>query len=206
MMSAPYAPVAYQPEPGIDYCSGRPFMSWQKPALLTCIKEWLSLNPPKLELATLALEELKMRGPTRAAAAQRCFYHAGLLPIPWLAAARAVVLRELPVSTTPRGRGRLYVILRDGYTDRNGRYGAYVGVTSKNVQHRYVQHRTGVRSANGLPEHGIELLHSLFLWANPILGETAARQKHETHLHLLLEKAIPRVSGDVVDELTDSIV
>ncbi len=201
-----YAPIAYPPEPGIDYRARRPFINWQRPRLLANIEDWLSLDPPKLELATLALEELKTRGLTRAMPALTLFAKAGLQPIPWLATARDIALKELPISTTPRGNGRLYVILRDGYSERSGTYGAYVGVTCRSPVQRYVAHRTGQRSARGLPEHGIELLHSLFCWANPIPGDNVTRRKHETQLHMLLKKAIPRVSGDVLEELMEPIV
>ena len=62
------------------------------------------------------------------------------------------------------------MILRDGYSEMNGFYGAYVGVTRHSVENHFLQHRTGIRAAQGLPAHGIELLYSLFSWANPIPG------------------------------------
>lgn len=194
----PYAAVAHGMFEGIDYRAERPFMDWRRPDLLTSISEWLSLNPPRLELSTLALDELERRGATRAMPARRLFDEAGLKPIPWLRPARELVLSELAPSTTPRRRGRLYIILRDGYTDRFGTYGAYVGVTGHRVETRFIEHRTGVRSARGLPEHGIELLYSLFVWANPIPGGNDLRQQHETSLHRLLARVVPRVTGDTV--------
>ena len=119
------------------------------------------MNPPRLELATLAYEELASRGENRARAAQRLF-PGHLPPIPWLTAARQEVLAELDPSTTPRANGRLYVILRSGYSEMSGYYGAYVGVTSHRVEERFRQHLTGIRAASGLEKHGIELLYSLF--------------------------------------------
>ena len=163
----PYEPVAHGKLEGLDYQATRPFFNWRRPDLLEKIQEWVALNPPRLELATLAYEEVKNRGENRAKPALRLFPK-HLPPIPWLAAARQDVLAELEPSTTPRANGRLYVILRSGYTEMNGFYGAYVGVTSHRVEERFRQHLTGIRAASGLQNHGIELLYSLFSWANPV--------------------------------------
>ena len=180
----------------LDYQAPRPFMHWQRPDLLEKIQEWVALNPPRLELATLPYEELKNRGENRARAALRLFPD-HLPPIPWLTAARQDVLADLGPSTTPRANGRLYVILRSGYTEMNGFYGAYVGVTRHRVEDRFRQHRTGIRAARGLQEHGIELLYSLFSWANPVPGGKDIRRMHETKLHeLLAKRAVSKVSGD----------
>lgn len=192
----PYEPVAHGKLDGLDYRATRPFMNWQRPQLHDKIKEWLALDPPRLELATLAYEELRERSESRGSAALRLFPD-NLPPIPWLAAARQVVLRELGPCDTPRGRGRLYVILRSGYTEMNGLYGAYVGVTRHKVEDRYVQHRTGIRAARGLQQYGIELLYSLFCWANPIPGSNETRRVRETELRRLLATSIPKVAGDV---------
>ena len=89
------------------------------------------------------------------------------------------------------------MILRSGYTEMNGFYGAYVGVTSHRVEERFRQHLTGIRAASGLQNHGIELLYSLFSWANPVPGGKDIRRIHETNLHDLLERrSVPRVTGD----------
>lgn len=197
-VSMAYAPIAHGPLHGLDYHAARPFMSWQRPHLLVGIEEWLSLDPPRLELATLAMDELTARGISKAIRAHRLFQQAGIEPIPWLAKARAKVLCDLPVSTTPRGKGRIYVMLRGGYTAQSDHYGAYVGVTSKRVEDRLIEHRTGIRSGSGLKEHGIELLYSLFDWANPIPGGNIIRREHETRLHKILAEIVPRVSGDII--------
>lgn len=190
---------------GLDYRSVRPFSNWQRPLLMVSIRYWISLNPPRLELATMAYEELKYRSAAKGHSALRLF-PSDLPPIPWLNATRKRVLSELKPSSTPRGRGNLYVVLRSGYTEMNGFYGAYVGVTSHPVEQRFLQHRTGEKSARGLPVHGIELLYSLFSWANPIPGANEVRRAHETALHNLLKRSIPQVSGDTVpaDALTEA--
>ncbi len=193
----PYDAVAHGKLPGLDYRAARPFMNWLRPELHEKIKEWLALDPPRLELATLAYEELRQRSESRGRAALRLFPDS-LPPIAWLPAAREVVRRDLRPCDTPRGRGRLYVMLRSGYTEMNGFYGAYVGVTRHNVEERYIQHRTGIRAARGLQQYGIELLYSLFCWANPIPGSNETRRVRETELHRLLATSIPRVAGDVI--------
>jgi hypothetical protein len=142
----PYQPIAHGKLDGLDYRASRPFKDWQQPSLLEKIREWVALSPPRLELATLAYEELRHRGENRARAARRLFPE-HLPPIPWLAAARRELLADLGPSTTPRANGRLYVILRSGYSEGNGFYGAYVGVTKHQVEERFRQHLTGVRAA-----------------------------------------------------------
>ncbi|MET1085199.1 MAG: hypothetical protein ABWY12_19500 [Burkholderiales bacterium] len=58
----PYQPVAHGKLEGLNYRAPRPFISWRRPDLLKKIQEWVALNPPRLELATLAYEELGYRG------------------------------------------------------------------------------------------------------------------------------------------------
>jgi hypothetical protein len=196
----PYDAVAHGRFDVIDYRAAFPFISWRRPDLLEKLTEWLSMNPPRLELATLAYDELLRRGENRARAARRLFPD-HLPPIPWLTAAREEVVTNLSTSSTPRGRGRVYVILRSGYSARSGCYGAYVGVTCRSVECRFIQHRTGIRSARGLGEHGIELLYSLFPGINPIPGGAFERRIAETRLHRLLATKIPKVTGDIFDPI-----
>ena len=194
----PYQPFAHGKLSGLNYRDERPFISWHRPKLLAGIDEWLQLDPPRLELATLALAELRWRGAKRARRAEALFEEKNIEPVEWLAEAHRLAVQELERSITPRGRGRLYVILRAGYTAKNCTYGAYVGVTAKSVEERFREHRAGIHAARGLKQHGIELLYSLFDWANPIPGTKEARLQRETELHKLLEQIIPKVSGDVV--------
>ena len=187
-----YSPIGHGRVEGIDYRTDRPFKSWHRPRLETSLEEWIGLDPPRLELATLAYDELKLRGGDRSSRA--LFDGAEVVPIPWLAKARKRVLRELPPSTNDRLRARVYVVLRGGYTEGNGWYGAYVGQTSKSVEARLLEHRTGVRACRGLEQHGIELLYSLFDWVNPV--RASDRFAWETRLHSLLVHEVPKVSGD----------
>lgn len=196
-----FAPDCNQPLDGLDYEAGRPFAGWQSRHLETLIGGWLQLDPPNLELATLALEELTER--REDLNARMKFARLELAPIPWLGAARAAVLGTLlPQLTSERrgttGRGKVYVILRGGYTETSQWYGAYVGSTSRPVASRFKEHRKGgARSARGLPVHGIEPLYSLFLPLNPVGSSRAKMVEWETRLHECLAPIIPKVTGDV---------
>ena len=95
----PYHAVYRPPYPGLDYRAARPFARWAGPHLLASMREWLGQNPPRLELATLALEELRQRGKGEGAEVDRAkggaakvtplqadmaFSDSGLEPIVWL--------------------------------------------------------------------------------------------------------------------------
>ena len=161
------------------------------------IRHWLARDPPSLELATLAYDELVYRHQDLQAG--MAFSDAGLEPIPWLQAARSAVADafRLDRPTVERRRANVYVILRGGYTRQNGWYGVYVGSTARPVEERYLQHRQGIRAAHGLPLHGIELLYSLFDRINPVPARKEERLTCETRLHEALAPVVPKVTGDV---------
>jgi len=191
-----YAAVCHGPFAGLDYLRPRPFQSWASGHLNTLIGGWLQLDPPCLELATLAHEELLTRREELAAAMK--FADVDLTPIPWLSAARKAVAEKFPPTPDePKGRGNVYVILRGGYTQQSGWYGAYVGSTTKTVARRYMEHRSGKRAARGLPTHGIEPLYSLFVGLNPVGGGKKRLLEAETQLHETLAPVVAKVTGDV---------
>ncbi len=191
-----WKPLAHGMYPGVDYARPRPFEKWPSPHLEALIGGWLQLDPPCLELATLALSELEERGDDLKAALK--FAGAGLEPISWLAAARDAVRETLQNTDEANGRpGRVYVVLRGGFTAGNGWYGAYVGSTRKPVEKRFLEHRNGIRSGRGLPRYGIEPLYSLFASLNPVQGPKKHLMEWETRLHEALAPVVPKVSGDV---------
>ena len=103
------------------------------------------------------------------------------------------------VETDPQYTHSIYIILRDGYSNQNQKYGVYVGQTSKSPDERFIQHKFGIKSARGLQKYGIQLLRSLWLY-----GKVNHTKKlcYETKLHLTLKEVIPKVSGDLnYDEL-----
>lgn len=185
---------------GLNYNHERPFRNWQTPLLETLIGGWLASNPPCLELATLAHNELLERGNSLAAAMK--FANFELLPIPWLDAARSAVRAAFPPQLLEEQKtGRLgasvYVILRGGYTEQNQWYGAYVGSTKRPVEKRFFEHRTSSRAGRGLIAHGIEPLFSLFDRLNPMPRNRKLLMEWETRLHEALAPVVPKVTGDV---------
>ena len=168
--------------------------------MTAAIGGWLSIDPPSLELATLALHELQERQADLQASMK--FAAAGYEPVSWLVHAgkrvRSVFSPEiLETQKTGKLGANVYVMLRSGYTADNGYYGAYVGSTSKTPAIRCSQHRKGVRSARGLPRYGIEPLWSLFDFLNPVPKARTGREEWETRLHEALAPVIPKVTGDV---------
>lgn len=161
---------------------------------------WLGCNPPALELATLAHNELRRRGTDLKAAMK--FADFGLEPIEWLNDAVIAVHATFTPDVLQKQKsgplgGHVYVMLRHGYSSENGIYGVYVGSTAKSPQRRCREHRKGIRSARGLPRYGIEPLWSLFDFINPVPRRREGREEWETRLHECLATVIPKVSGDV---------
>ncbi|MFD0917203.1 hypothetical protein ACFQ14_12355 [Pseudahrensia aquimaris] len=195
-----YAVRPFAKLPGLNYAHAQPFRNWPDNIITSAIGGWLKENPPGLELATLALDELQRRGKDLNAGMR--FAEAGLEPIPWLAEAGAKV-REVftseVLSTQKQGalRGSVYVMLRGGYTAENGWYGCYVGSTKKSPARRCTEHRKCIRAGRGLPTHGIEPLWSLFDFINPVPVKRDVLMEWETRLHEALAPVVPKVTGDV---------
>lgn len=186
--------------PGINYAHPRPFRHWKDAILTAAIGGWLKQNPPCLELATLALNELQERGSDLNAAMR--FAERQLEPVPWLAEAGAAVRSTFTpeiLETQKSGKltGSVYVVLRGGYTEESGWYGCYVGSTKKSPLARIREHRKGIRAGRGLPAHGIEPLWSLFDFINPVPVRRDALMEWETRLHEALAPVVPKVTGDV---------
>lgn len=186
----------------VDITAPRPFAKWPIAAMEAAIGGWLSERPPALELATLALDEIKRRGNDSLKAHMK-FAHYGLHPVPWLSAAGEAVRKAFPphvLQTQKDGAlgANVYVVLRGGYTASNGFYGCYVGSTGKSVAARIKEHRAGGRTAaRGLQKHGIEPLWSLFAAINPVPKKRSGREEWETRLHEALAPVVPKVTGDV---------
>ena len=157
----------------------------------------------EIEFLSFAYCEIRRRGKdSKIGIADRICEELNVKPIPWLAEARG----RLSLLDPPPRRNytcNTYVVLRDGYTDYNGTYGAYVGVTSLSPNDRFLQHTTlgHPRAANGLPKHGLLLLKSLMF---PFV-RVPAKEKllYETSLHLALSLAVPKVSGDILSDFRE---
>jgi len=195
-----YDATLYGKFPGLNYAHEQPFRNWKSAHLDTLVGGWLKSNPPCLELATLAYNELLLRGEDLNAAMK--FADVDLAPMGWLDAARTKAREAFTPEIMQRDRkgrlgGSVYVILRGGYTERNGWYGVYVGSTKRKIGQRFREHRTSSRAGRGLIAHGIEPLYSLFDHINPVPVKRSDLQEWETRLHEALAPVIPKVTGDV---------
>ena len=146
----------------------RPFSSFGTTEIELGALGSLASSMPDLETTTLALAELGHRNRNAARLAEdninERLQQINHKPIPWLLRVREN-LKILTFEDEPNKNytSSLYVILRDGYTEQNGRYGLYVGETSKTVGERFKQHLNGIDAGRGLPEHGMQLMYSL-MW------------------------------------------
>ena len=161
-------------------------------------------NNLNLEIGTLIYEELRLR---KSSTSKKLltnvllkFSSVGHEPIRWLKDARSVMKKINKVDTNPNYTNSIYIILRDGYTLQNEKYGVYVGQTSKTIEERFIEHISGNNSGRGLEKHGIQLMRSLWLHGK-VRG--SKRLYYETKVHVALEEVIPKVSGDVNLDLLD---
>ena len=182
----------------------RPFIQQQAPFLVDAAEEGLKRKYPDLELATLAILELEHRESPRAIKSaskiRATLREKGHQPISWLISARRN-LEFLKFEHKPKKRctTSLYVILRDGFSENNGRYGIYVGETTKAVEERFEQHVSGIKAGKGLPKHGIQLLHSLMWPWQKVPRKDSMNLFYESALHKALtldNSSGPKVSGN----------
>lgn len=182
----------------------RPFSNLSTKEIVQGAIEGLDLTRPDLEVATIALSELEHRTLNAALNGmleiQDILTARGHQTIRWLLQARKS-LNILTFDDKPNENytNSLYVILRDGYTEQNGRYGIYVGQTANTPEHRFKEHMAGINAGNGLQKNGIQLMRSLMWPWQKVPG--AKRFYYESALHKALEIgniAELKVTGDVV--------
>lgn len=187
----------------------RPFIQQQAPFLVDAAEEGLNKQYPDLELATLAIMELEHRESPRAIKSaskiRAMLREKGHQPISWLISARRnLQFLKFEHKAKKSYTTSLYVILRDGFSEKNGRYGIYVGETTKSVEERFEQHMSGVKAGKGLPKHGIQLLHSLMWpWQN-VPRKDNMNIFYESALHKAL--ALDNSSGPKVSGNTQEII
>ena len=188
----------------------RPFIQQQAPFLVDAAEEGLKRKYPDLELATLAILELEHRESPRAIKSaskiRAMLREKGHQPISWLISARRN-LQFLKFEHKPKNSytTSLYVILRDGFSENNGRYGIYVGETTKAVEERFEQHMSGIKAGKGLPKYGIQLLHSLMWPWQKVPRKDNMNLFYESALHKALtldNSSGPKVSGNT-QEISD---
>jgi hypothetical protein len=73
-----------------------------------------------------------------------------------------------------KGRSNIYVVLLD-FRDRDGSYGAYVGMSKYSPAQRFDQHKGGIRAAGSVLKRGLEVLTGPTLHLQHIKRAAAAR-------------------------------
>jgi hypothetical protein len=74
--------------------------------------------------------------------------------IDWLPAVYEIALR---FQSPAKGRSNIYLVLLD-FSDRDGCYGVYVGMSKYSPAQRFDQHKAGIRAAGSVLKRGLEVL------------------------------------------------
>ncbi len=181
----------------LDFTKDRPLIKFSNEMLYELSILCFTNSRLDLEIATLIYEELKLR---KSSSSKKLLSDIVLKfslinhePIIWLNNARLIIKQIRKIDNKSKNLNSIYVILRDGYSNQNLRYGVYVGETSKSPEERFSQHKSGIKSARGIPKYGIQILQSLWPY-----GKVNSTKKlcYETKLNLTLKKVIPKVSGN----------
>ncbi|MDC0189744.1 hypothetical protein OAJ77_00760 [Rhodospirillales bacterium] len=182
--------------PDIDFVLRRPFIQFSGDEILAAIEAHILTDVANIEIATLALDELKLRKKAkRITLAQKLFRSAGFKPIPWLQSARdSLTILERPKKGNYQGH--LYVVLIEGYTKTNKYYGAYVGSSRYRPETRFKQHKEGKHASNIVNRRGLHPLQSLLWPWQTVPGGKTERILWESALNRCLDQVIPKVSGD----------
>jgi hypothetical protein len=109
--------------------------------------------------------------------------------IDWLPAAYETALR---FQSSAKGRSNIYLVLLD-FSDRDGSYGIYVGMSKYSPAQRFDQHKAGIRAAGSVLKRGIEVLTGPTMHLQYIKRSEAARI--EAQLAEALSCAGLRVKG-----------
>ena len=109
--------------------------------------------------------------------------------IDWLPAAYETSLK---FKSSAKGRSNIYLVLL-GFSDRDGSYGVYVGMSKYSPAQRFDQHKAGIRAAGSVLKRGIEVLTGPTMHLQYIKRSEAARI--EAELAEALASAGLRVKG-----------
>ena len=86
----------------------------------------------------------------------------------WIGAARRAALRFRATTAGGRGAGHsVYVVLLKDHR-RVGRWGLYVGETSRDPDLRFDQHKSGYKASGAVRRFGVRLLPDLVEHLNPL--------------------------------------
>jgi hypothetical protein len=101
--------------------------------------------------------------------------------IDWLPLLYETALR---FSSPAKGRSNIYLVLLD-FSDRDGSYGVYVGMSKYSPEQRFDQHKAGIRAAGSVLKRGLEVL------TGPTL-----------HLQHIKRAEAVRIESQLAEELT----
>jgi hypothetical protein len=79
------------------------------------------------------------------------------LPMRYIDWLPAVYETSLRFQSSAKGRSNIYLVLLD-FSDRDGSYGVYVGMSKYSPAQRFDQHKAGIRAAGSVLKRGIEVL------------------------------------------------
>ena len=164
---------------------------------------------PALELATLGLEEAKIRAasknrPKFARAVKGLFKKRETRPILWLSDARKKAWLYHQKTRNQTGAGVVYFVLIKGFTHSNQYYGCYVGQSKTNKikpfadrqSARISQHFQNVKASTRVKERGLEPLWSLNCYSQNLPFRKQELLNLETGYHNAIAEVVPRVLGD----------
>ncbi|HXP64262.1 MAG TPA: hypothetical protein VN815_02195 [Steroidobacteraceae bacterium] len=114
------------------------------------------------------------------------------LPMRYIDWLPAVYDTSLKFQASAKGRSNIYLVLLD-FSDRDGSYGVYVGMSKYSPAQRFDQHKAGIRAAGSVLKRGIEVLTGPTMHLQYIKRSEAARI--EAELAEALAEAGLRVKG-----------
>jgi hypothetical protein len=100
------------------------------------------------------------------------------LPMRYIDWLPAVYETSLKFRSAAKGRSNIYLVLLD-FTDRDGSYGIYVGMSKYSPAQRFDQHKAGIRAAGSVLKRGIEVLTGPTMHLQYIKRGEAARIEGE---------------------------
>jgi hypothetical protein len=114
------------------------------------------------------------------------------LPMRYIDWLPAVYETSLKFQSAAKGRSNIYLVLLD-FSDRDGSYGVYVGMSKYSPAQRFDQHKAGIRAAGSVLKRGIEVLTGPTMHLQYIKRSEAARI--EAQLAQALAETGLRVEG-----------
>jgi hypothetical protein len=114
------------------------------------------------------------------------------LPMRYIDWLPAVYDTSLKFQSSAKGRSNIYLVLLD-FSDRDGSYGIYFGMSKYSPAQRFDQHKAGIRAAGSVLKRGIEVLTGPTMHLQYIKRSEAARIEGE--LAQALAAAGLRVKG-----------